>query len=270
VKARLVGALLMALGIPMLAAVAALPQHGDPEAPIHTHVAARYVAVGAEETGAPNLVTGVLLNYRGLDTFGEVVVIFTALAAALAVLLASAAPVGGRPGDGRTAQTGAKAEDRTRVREEGQVQSRGGEVAGPDLDRVPPSPVVAFIVRLVAPFIAMFGVFVILTGHVTPGGGLQGAAILGSLFIVLALVLGPERARRLLPCRSRPWLEAAGPLAFFVVGLLGALLTGHALGYPLDPALHLVRELMLMGVEVGIGVGGAMIFAALYLALEGL
>jgi multicomponent Na+:H+ antiporter subunit B len=265
VKRRLVAALLVALAIPMLAAVAALPRHGDPEAPIHTHVAARYLAVGVEETGAENLVTAVLLNYRGLDTFGEVVVIFTALAAALAVLLGSAVPVGPRQGgvDGgsRWAGDGAGAGGR-----EGNGRR---EADGPVSSPVPPSPVVAFIVRLVAPFIAMFGIFVILTGHVTPGGGLQGAAILGSLFIVLALVLGPERARHLLPRGSRSWFEAAGPLAFFAVGLLGAVLTGHALGYPLDPALHLVREFMLMGVEVGIGVGGAMIFAALYLALEG-
>ena len=241
----LVGALLVALAVPMLAAVAALPRHGSPDAPVHTHVAPRYLAQGADEAGAENIVTAVLLNYRGLDTFGEVVVIFTALAAALAVLLASTVPPGRGEHDVR----------------EGEERAVG--------DPLPPSPVVSFILRLVAPFIAMFGFFVILTGHVTPGGGLQGAAILGGLFILVAVVLGRDTARRLLPRGLRPWLEAAGPLAFLGVGLLGAVLTGWALGYPTEPALHLVRELMLIGVEVGIGVGGAMIFAALFLTLEG-
>ncbi|TNF98633.1 MAG: DUF4040 domain-containing protein [Gammaproteobacteria bacterium] len=51
---------------------------GDPEAAAHQHVADRYIADGQKETGVPNLVTAVLASYRGFDTLGEVVVIFTA------------------------------------------------------------------------------------------------------------------------------------------------------------------------------------------------
>lgn len=51
---------------------------GDPDAPAHQHVADRYIAKGQAETGVPNLVTAVLASYRGFDTLGEVVVIFTA------------------------------------------------------------------------------------------------------------------------------------------------------------------------------------------------
>jgi len=242
-RGRLIAAFVIVVALPMLAAVAALPRAGAPDAPVHTHVGARYLAEGPHEAGAENIVTAVLLNYRGLDTFGEVVVIFAALAAALAVLLAA-----GGPGNAPTHGPGPRAPASNA--------------------RVPPSPVVAFILRLVAPFIAMFGAFVILTGHETPGGGLQGAAILGGLVIVLAMVLGRGEAHRLLSGRSLPWLHAAGPMAFFGAGLLGALLTGFALGYPTEPGLHLVREFMIIGVEVGIGIGGAMIFATLFLTLE--
>ena len=51
---------------------------GDTNAPAQQHVADRYISKGQEETGVPNLVTAVLASYRGFDTLGEVVVIFTA------------------------------------------------------------------------------------------------------------------------------------------------------------------------------------------------
>jgi multicomponent Na+:H+ antiporter subunit B len=231
-------AFLVILAIPMLWAVSALPPRGAQDTPVHTHVSARYLAHGPDEAGADNLVTAVLLNYRSLDTFGEVVVIFTALAAALAVLLVAA-----------------------------QDRAPG---APADASRMPASPVVLFAVRVLTPFIAMFGVFIMLKGHVSPGGGFQGGAVLAALVIVLGVVLGVEQARRLIPRRMGPWLRAAGPVAFFAVGLLGLLLTGYALGYPTDPALHLPRELMLMALEVGIAVGGATILASVFLALEDL
>lgn len=55
-----------------------LPAFSDPGAPIHQHVAQRYIAEGARETGVPNIVTAVLASYRGYDTLGEVTVVFTA------------------------------------------------------------------------------------------------------------------------------------------------------------------------------------------------
>lgn len=55
-----------------------LPEYGDPEAPIHGHVAPYYLERSATEVGLPNVVTSVLASYRGYDTFGEATVIFTA------------------------------------------------------------------------------------------------------------------------------------------------------------------------------------------------
>jgi multicomponent Na+:H+ antiporter subunit B len=56
----------------------ALPAFSDPQAPIHTHVVPRYLEQGPTETGVPNVVTAVLASYRGYDTLGETVVVFTA------------------------------------------------------------------------------------------------------------------------------------------------------------------------------------------------
>jgi multicomponent Na+:H+ antiporter subunit B len=63
-----------------------LPPFSDPQAPIHTHVAPRYLQEGPAETGVPNVVTAVLASYRGFDTLGEIVVVFTAGAGVIALL----------------------------------------------------------------------------------------------------------------------------------------------------------------------------------------
>lgn len=55
-----------------------MPRYGDPKAVIHQHVAPRYLERAPRETGIPNVVTSVLASYRGYDTLGEVIVIFTA------------------------------------------------------------------------------------------------------------------------------------------------------------------------------------------------
>jgi multicomponent Na+:H+ antiporter subunit B len=63
-----------------------LPAFSDPLAPIHTHVVPRYLEQGPAETGVPNVVTAVLASYRGFDTLGEVVVVFTAGVGVIALL----------------------------------------------------------------------------------------------------------------------------------------------------------------------------------------
>ncbi len=55
-----------------------MPAFGDPDAPIHQHVAPRYLEQSIEEVGPPNFVTSVLASYRGYDTLGEVGVVFSA------------------------------------------------------------------------------------------------------------------------------------------------------------------------------------------------
>jgi multicomponent Na+:H+ antiporter subunit B len=63
-----------------------MPPYGDPNAPIHHHVAPRYIEKSGSEVGPPNIVTSVLASYRGYDTLGEVTVIFTAAAGILILL----------------------------------------------------------------------------------------------------------------------------------------------------------------------------------------
>jgi multicomponent Na+:H+ antiporter subunit B len=68
----------MVMGAALVYGTVDIPSFGDPEAPVHKHVAPRYLEQGEEETGVPNIVTAVLASYRGFDTMGEVAVILTA------------------------------------------------------------------------------------------------------------------------------------------------------------------------------------------------
>ena len=63
-----------------------MPHFGDPDAPVHQHVAPRYLEKSPDEIGIPNVVTGVLASYRGYDTLGELTVIFTAGVGVFALL----------------------------------------------------------------------------------------------------------------------------------------------------------------------------------------
>lgn len=84
------------LAVPILASTLAgvlvvygtlgLPGFGDPNAPMHRHVAPRYLEQGLAETGVPNIVTAVLASYRGYDTLGETTVVFTAGIGVIALL----------------------------------------------------------------------------------------------------------------------------------------------------------------------------------------
>ncbi|WP_267643551.1 DUF4040 domain-containing protein [Haloarchaeobius amylolyticus] len=76
-------ALLVTIGI--LATVPALPAIGDAEAPAFGPVT-EYYLTDAADRGIDNVVTAVLVVYRGFDTFGEIAVVFAAAVAVLAVL----------------------------------------------------------------------------------------------------------------------------------------------------------------------------------------
>lgn len=221
-----------AAALPMLAGVMALPRPGDPAAPVHSHVAAYVVAHGAEATGADNLVTAVLLGYRGYDTFGEVMVMFAALAAVMTVL----AP-------------------------------QPGERSAVDAGEAAISPVVAFVIRLLAPFIAAFAVLVVLRGHLSPGGGFQGGVMLGALLVLLSVLTGRGHERPLLAPRAASWLQAAGPLAFTFAALLGLATVGAVLAFPVDPVW--ARGAVMLALELGIAIGTATIILGLFLQMRG-
>jgi multisubunit Na+/H+ antiporter MnhB subunit len=64
-----------------------MPEFGRPSMIANTDAPSRtYISEGLKETGAPNAVTAVLLDYRAYDTLGEATVIFTAIVGAVVLL----------------------------------------------------------------------------------------------------------------------------------------------------------------------------------------
>jgi multicomponent Na+:H+ antiporter subunit B len=78
--------IVVATGALLIYATFDMPPYGDPAAPIHNGVSARFIERSGEEVGPPNIVTSVLASYRGYDTLGEVTVIFTAAVGVMALI----------------------------------------------------------------------------------------------------------------------------------------------------------------------------------------
>lgn len=70
--------LLAGVGVLLLIATAALPPLHQADGPMSRHVEPYYLERSLVETGTPNVVTAILADYRGYDTFGETTVIFAA------------------------------------------------------------------------------------------------------------------------------------------------------------------------------------------------
>ncbi|HZK20737.1 MAG TPA: hydrogen gas-evolving membrane-bound hydrogenase subunit E [Oscillospiraceae bacterium] len=66
-----------------------LPDFGKADNPIHNQVYKRYTENSMEDTGIPNMVTSIVLDYRAYDTMFETIVLFTATIAVLVTLKSS-------------------------------------------------------------------------------------------------------------------------------------------------------------------------------------
>lgn len=70
----------------ILLAISEMPPYGQADNPIHNEVTDRYINKSLEETGTDNMVTSIVLDYRGYDTMFETTVLFTATLAVLITL----------------------------------------------------------------------------------------------------------------------------------------------------------------------------------------
>lgn len=83
------------------------------------------------------------------------------------------------------------------------------------------SSIVKTIVRFVMGIVVIFGAYIVLYGHLTPGGGFAGGVILASSYIMLTLAFGRDLALRKMSDTAASVLDNSGALMFLVIGLLG-------------------------------------------------
>lgn len=130
-------------------------------------------------------------------------------------------------------------------------------------------PIVEMAVRIMTPFIQLFGLYVIAHGHYSPGGGFQGGVILGSAYILLGIAFNQQLAMRYFSERINSLLASSGALIFAGTATVCALLGGLFLDYSaLDRLLHLGpiewRSMGIFVVEVGVGLTVMSIMTSLF------
>ncbi|MFP4331003.1 MAG: hydrogen gas-evolving membrane-bound hydrogenase subunit E [Spirochaetaceae bacterium] len=196
------------------------------EAPGTSCLGATAVARTVAGTGAINVVTGVLLDFRAFDTLGEASVIFASVAAVSAAFAGS-----------------------------------GVSAAEPGLGLL-----VRRSVSYLVPLFLLFPLYIMLHGHLSPGGGFQGGVSLAVLLILLAITFGTGRTTRAVDPHMLHRSEALSAAAFAAIGLVAVIqgvgfLTNLAAGFPpgrpgqilsggFIPLLNLV-----IGVKVASGLG---------------
>ncbi len=145
-------------------------------------LAKKYVEDSPEELGAANIVTSVIVTYRGLDTLGEVAVLFIA-AAGVGFFLRR---------EGKNAKTAKRGSS--------QILQSG----------------TAFLF----PLILVFGVYIFLHGHLTPGGGFQGGVVIASGMVLLLLSSVSTKINE----NVLHLVESLSGASYIAIGILGLVL----------------------------------------------
>ena len=83
------------------------------------------------------------------------------------------------------------------------------------------SLIVKTIARWVKVLIFLYGIYITLTGHLTPGGGFSGGVIITCLYLMIVLSYGKEYTMKMFPKRLASSLDSFGALIFLLIGILG-------------------------------------------------
>jgi len=89
------------------------------------------------------------------------------------------------------------------------------------------TPIVKVVVRLVGGFIFLYGCYIVLYGHLSPGGGFAGGAIIAAGLILSRLAFGTTAKQEKSTSISSSIFESTGGLLFLLVGLLGLFVGGY-------------------------------------------
>ena len=165
----------------LLKAVIGMQDFGSADSPAAVSpVIRRYIEEGLKETGAVNIVAGVILDYRAFDTLGESHVLFTASIAVMILLL------------------------QVYPEKEKEYERR---ILQQDL-------ILRKTAQVLIPLVVLFGIYVLLNGHLGPGGGFSGGAIIGSSCILYSLAYGPERLSSVINIRTYRTVVASSLLFY--------------------------------------------------------
>ena len=172
-----------------------LPLFAETNTPTDNDVSHHYVEAGRDETGAVNTVAGMILDYRAFDTLGESFVLFTATCAVLLLL------------------------------EQAEKKSKA-KPAKKESFLYRNDAIVCTVVKLLVPIILVFGVYILFNGHLSPGGGFSGGAILGAGVILYAMAFGEEKAAKIFTPKIIRGVTVAS-LSFYCLAKSYSFFTGN-------------------------------------------
>ncbi len=115
------------------------------------------------------------------------------------------------------------------------------------------SLIVKTVCRLLVPFIQMFGLYVIMHGHSSPGGGFQGGVILGSSFILLSIAYGIDEVKRRFSLPALTVFTSLGVFLYAAIGVVCLFLGANFLDYGVLPVAE-PRSVGMLGIEIGVGI----------------
>ena len=178
----------------LLYTVGNLPAYGEPDHPINNEVSARYIENGLQETGALNIVTGMILDYRAFDTLGESTVLFASAMVVLFLLRA----------DAQSHRYSALAK--------ASKESPHSETFYEPHNDV----ILQKSAMILVPIVLIFGVYVVLNGHLSPGGGFSGGAIMGAGLMIFVTAFGFASIRRFFTYKTYQFVVLIALLTYAV------------------------------------------------------
>lgn len=219
-----------------------LPEIGNAGNPDNNEVSARYIEQGLKETGAVNIVTGMILDYRAFDTFGESCVLFIASCCVLVLL---------------------------RIDREGELKEEKKkrlEAANDRLYEPKDDIILQKCACVLVPVIFVFGIYIVLNGHLSPGGGFSGGAVLGSGLILYLNAFGFARMEKLFTEKvyRRVTLSA---LTFYCLAKSYSFFTGanHLnSGIPLGTPGNIISSGLILPLNICVGLVVACTMYAFY------
>lgn len=183
----------IALIVMLVVTVSYLPPVGNPDNPAHNEVVEKYIEDGMQDTGAVNIVAGMILDYRAFDTFGESNVLFIATVVVMLLMR----------DDKRK-----KGEDSADMQYEQRFDT-----------------ILQQVTFILFPLIMIFGIYVVVNGHLSPGGGFSGGAIMGAGLILYLNAFGIEKMRRFFTENTHKYICFAA-LSFYCLAKSYSFFTG--------------------------------------------
>ena len=165
------------------------------------YVARYYIDNALADTKSLNSVTGMILDYRAFDTLGESFVLFSAVTCVFVLLQ------GLKDDDNATCCKGLVVEK---------------------------DPIVRYAASILIPVIFIFGIYVVLNGHLSPGGGFSGGAILGAGLIVFSLAFGEETTHKFFKLKTFKTISAIALSGYAVTKCYSFFMGGMHVLYPLS------------------------------------